>query len=378
MYMNKFFILFFFINFYVSAESLLSKIGWKGSSTSVIITLVLTTLCIVTILIIYSLRQFCVQKKNIRQHSETIFNETADKIGLTALEVDKVKQLLKHENNLDPQIIFQSISMYEKCVDKEVKMIIDKNISSELRNEENNILLNIRKKIGFHRLALEHPLVSTRNISIGQKGAIFGKNHKKPLVQNAVVVDSNEFTFFLQYNVDKENILQISNGDKIKYAFSRQNDSVYGIALNIASADGSGTIELYHTTNLLRNQLRQHVRIELNLPLKFRLTKTVDKEKSDVRINEIIETKLSDISGGGLSFICERSLRAGDLISASFSLPNNKFAGILGKILRISLQEGKFTTYYKHHVQFQNLEPRKRDTIVKYVFDKQRQTNQWR
>jgi c-di-GMP-binding flagellar brake protein YcgR len=376
--MNKFFISIFFISFYASAESILSRIGWKGPSTSVIILIILSILSTVIFLFIYSFRQLHIQKKNQRQHSETVFMENAEEIGLTSFEINKVRKLLQHEKNLDPQIIFQSISMFEKCVDEEVKMIIDKNVSSEVQNEENDLLVNIRKKIGFHRLAFEHPLISTRNISIGQVGSIFGKNHKKPLINRATVVDSNEFTFFLQYNVDKENILYVSKGDEIKYAFSRQNDSVYGIALTIAASEGSGNIEVYHTTNLLRNQLRQHVRIEINLPIKFRLMHTVDREKSDIRVHETVESKMLDISGGGLSFICERSLRAGDIISASFDLPDNKYAGVMGKVLRISLQEGKYNTYYKHHVKFQDLDTRKRDSIVKYVFEKQRQVNQWR
>lgn len=376
--MNKFILLFFFFSFYVSAESILSRIGWKGPSTSAIILIILIIVSAVIFLLVYSFRQLLIQKKNTQQLSETVFMENAEETGLTSFEIDKVRKLLTHEKNIDPQIIFQSISMFEKCVDKETRMIIDKNVSSELRKEENDLLVSIRRKIGFHRLAFEHPLISTRNISIGQAGSLFGKNHKKPLINRAVVVDSNEFTFFLQYNVEKENVLYVSPGDEIKYAFTRQNDSVYGIALTIAASDGSGTIEVYHTMNLLRNQLRQYVRIEVNLPIKFRLMHTMDKDKSEIRVHESVESKMLDVSGGGLSFLCERSLRAGDIISTSFDIPDNKFKGVVGKILRISLQEGKYNVYYKHHVQFQNLEPRKRDSIVKYVFEKQRQVNQWR
>ncbi len=360
------------------AESILDRIGWKGATGPVIVILTVIFSSIAAFLILYYFRQRYSRYRAKRRHSEQLFAETIERLGFTPREHARIRQVLKHENVSEPQVIFQSISLYERCIDKEVKSLLARNISPELRREENDLLHSIRRKAGFHHLALEHPLVSTRNIAIGQTGAIYGRNLKRPLIQQASVVDSNEFIFSLQYNVDKEDVCYIQPGDEIKFAFSRQNDSVYGVPLEVVSAEGAGIIDVYHTLNLRRNQLRQYVRIELTLPVKFRLINTADPEKSDIRRGESVESKMSDISGGGLSFICERSLRVGDLISLGFDLPNAKFVGVSGKVLRISLQEGKSKTFYRHHVQFINLEPRRRDLIVKYVFDKQRQINQWR
>ena len=362
----------------VNAESILSKIGWHGARLSVIVSLVALFVGIALLLIAYYVIQYLAQKRASKHHSERLFKESCDRLGLSTAEIEKIRYLLQHENLVEPQVIFQSISMYERCVDKEINDLISRGVSDEQEKYENDILLNIRRKIGFHHLALEHPLVSTRNITIGQSGSLYGRNLKKPLIQNARVVDSNEFTFLLQYNVDKEEICYVAAGDEIKFAFSRQNDSVYGVPLKVLSADGSGTIEVYHTLNLRRNQLRQYVRVEISLPVKLRLLNTDNVEKSEVQRGEVVEAKMSDISGGGMSFICERTLRVGDLISLAYDLPNAKFVGITSKVLRISLQEGKSKTFFKHHVQFKGLEPRRRDLIVKYVFDKQRQINQWR
>lgn len=360
-----------------SSESLLDKIGWHGPETSVIIGLSVFIIVVLFFFIVYYFRQTLTQKNISKKHSDNLFMETAVQLDLTKTEITKIKQLLKDQNMTEPQIIFQSVSLYEKCIDKEIKMLLAKNIPDTTRTEENQILSNIRRKIGFSHLALEHPLSSTRNTSIGQRGAIYGRNHKKPLIQHANIVESNEFTFVLQYNVDKEDVCYISSGDEIKFAFSRQNDSVYGVALKVLSADGSGTIEVFHTLDLRRSQLRQYVRIELSLPIKFRLLTTSDPDKSEIRRGEVVSARMSDISGGGLSLLCERSLRVGDLTSLGFQLPTANFSRISGKILRISLQEGRLKTFYKHHVKFVNMETRMRDKIVKYVFNKQRQINQW-
>ena len=362
----------------VNAQSILTKIGWHGARLSVIVSVIAIFIIIAFLLILYYMMQYLKQKRASRHHSEKLFKEACNRLGLSSAEIEKIRYLLHHENLIEPQVIFQSISMYERCVDKEIKELISRSVSEEQEKRENDILSSIRRKAGFHHLALEHPLVSTRNLSIGQSGSLYGKNLKKPLIQNARVVGSNEFTFSLQYNVDKEEICHMTEGDEIKFAFSRQSDSVYGVPLKVVSADGSGTIEVSHTINLRRNQLRQYVRVEISLPLKFRLMNSDNIEKSEIQRGELVEAKMSDISGGGMSFICERTLRVGDIISLAFDLPNAKFAGVASKVLRISLQEGKSKTFFKHHVQYKSLEPRRRDFVVKYVFDKQRQISQWR
>jgi c-di-GMP-binding flagellar brake protein YcgR len=61
-----------------------------------------------------------------------------------------------------------------------------------------------------------------------------------------------------------------------------------------------------------------------------------------------------------------------------FSLSTGKFSAVPGKVLRVSLQEGKLTTWYRHHIQFTNIESQHRDRIIKYIFEKQRQINQMR
>jgi c-di-GMP-binding flagellar brake protein YcgR len=363
---------------YAGQRNILEEIGWQGASPAMILAVALVFAGIVVFSVLYYLSQYFAHRRARQQQSKRVFDETVQRLGLSPAEVRKVNELLALETVSEPQVIFQSISLFEKCVDKEVQRLQSKGITQAQRDEENEILYSIRRKAGYHHLALEHPLVSTRNVAIGQVGALYGRTLKKPLIQRVVVVDSNEFSFSLRYAVDKEDVSGIRPGDEVKFAFTRQNDSVYGVPLRILSADGSGIITVQHTCTLRRNQLRQYVRIELSLPLKFRLVATEDPEKSDFKRGEPVDAKMSDISGGGLSFLCERSLRVGDTVSFTFELPAAKFVGIAAKVLRISLQEGKAKKFFKHHVQFVNIEPRRRDQIVKYVFDKQRQISQWR
>jgi c-di-GMP-binding flagellar brake protein YcgR len=128
---------------------------------------------------------------------------------------------------------------------------------------------------------------------------------------------------------------------------------------------------------LKRNQLRQYVRIEASLPVKFRIIRSESNENKDF-CDRMSQAKMSDISGGGLSFLFEKPLTPGDILSVNFQLPGASFVGIAAKVLRVSLQEGKTATFYKHHIQFSGIESRQRDQIVRFVFEKQRQLSQWR
>lgn len=371
-------LIFLFVRSSAFSETVLDQIGWHGPALSVVITLVVIALTVITGLIIYHLYTNVRVQQQSREYSMQLFNEAAKRLELTPKERTMALRLSSYERIKEPQVLFQSASLFEKCVENEVQKIKSGKSSDEDIMIASELIRGVRKKAGFNILPLEQPLASSRNISIGQVGAIFGSDHKKPLIAKAHLSDSNEFTFTLKYDVDEEDMCYISSGDTVKFAFSRQADSVYGFTLKVLSCDSAGTIVVEHTSDMKRNQLRQYVRIELSLPMKFRLLQTRNPELSEIKKGVITPVKMSDISGGGLSFICEKTLKAGDLISIGFTIPNLKLAGVAGKVLRVSIQEGKTKTFYKHHVKFVKIEPRQRDGIVKYVFDKQRQLNQWR
>jgi hypothetical protein len=309
--------------------------------------------------------------------SDNIFLEESLRCGLTEEERDKLHGLLSHEKVMAPHTIFQSLHLFEQCVAAEVASIL-RSGSAEPDGKQEQILSEIRRKLGFSHLPLEHPLVSTRNITIGQTGSLFGKEGNRPLFNKVSVSDNNSFFFTIQYNVEKEEVYRIAPGNIVRFIFARQHDGLYGVQVKVANVKEAGSIDLLHTMDLRRNQLRQYVRIETNLPLRFRLLSTKDPDKSEIQRGQLVTTRMSDISGGGMSFLCEQSLRLNDLISMNFDLPGVSFAGIAGKIVHLTLREGKSGALVKHHVQFANIEPRKRELIVKYVFEKERQLSQWR
>ena len=80
-----FFILLLFIN--TNAESILSRIGWKGPSLAVIIIIISIFLLVISFFLLYYIRQHLSQKKASRQLSEDLFNENVKRYKLSALNL---------------------------------------------------------------------------------------------------------------------------------------------------------------------------------------------------------------------------------------------------------------------------------------------------
>jgi c-di-GMP-binding flagellar brake protein YcgR len=327
--------------------------------------------------LVYLFRMFRRREVEMAE-ADSVFLETSVRLGLTEEERDMISRLLSRRRAMAPQIIFQSLPFFEQCVDAEVNSLLRSGAASGPDGRPEQVLSELRRKLGFSHLPLEHPLVSTRNISIGQTGSLFGREGNRPLFNKVTVADNNSLFFTVQYDVDKEEAYRIAPGAVVRFVFARQHDGLYGVQVKIARVNEAGSIDMFHTLDLRRNQLRQYVRIDTNLPLRFRLLSTKDPEKSEIKRGNLVTTRMSDISGGGMSFLCEQSLRLNDLVSLNFDVPGVSFAGITGKIVHLTLREGKGGALVKHHVQFVNIEPRKRELIVKYVFEKERQLSQWR
>jgi len=309
-----------------------------------------------------------------------IFEQRARATGLTDAEAERLWKMARMVRSSDAQMIFDVVSIFEQGVEKSVAPLIRNPGSHDERLDTESLIASIRRKLKFNHIDNEHPLVSTRNIGVGQIVMVFPGHSSLPILQQARVVANFEFHLRLQYDPSKEAPVRIARGDRLRLSFARQHDGWYDIDMTVAAADSIGWIELHHTMALNRRQLRQDVRIEAAFPLKFRLVRTPDASEKE-RLGAAPQTvKVSDISGGGLSFTTDSPLTPEDVLSLSFQLPDNVVSGVQAKILRISEQtdKEKDTTSYCHHMQYVNIDPVQKEKIIKYVFERMRKNNQWR
>lgn len=364
------------LNFPVYTQTLFEQIGWRGADSSIIIGLVLTLITVVSFLVLLHLRARNLQKNEMIRLAYNTFQKNVEQAELTGSETQKLKSLLRHANITHPHIIFQSVALFEKCIDVEVSQLLQQNKIFDKLDYEENVMGILRKKLGYSFLPHEHPLISTRNIEVGQKLSIIDRRSKLPLIQSARVVDNREFYFRIQYDPENEEGLGVLEGQAVMLAFARQGDGVYGVQVVICAKDQCA-FDVRHTMELSRNQLRQYARIDVNIPVRMRLIRTASEEEKSLT-GGMFDGRMVDISGGGVCIINDKSLIPGDIVSLNFNVSDCKITGIAARILRVSLQEIYDATFYRHSLQFVNIEHTIREKIIKFVFEKQRQINQWR
>ncbi len=357
-------------------NTIISRIGWKGPGLPVIIFIVALFVAAIGFLTFHYLKNVQHLKRRRIENAVNSFRESVDSMGLNSAEIDKARELAEEVNLSYPHRVFESFSLFENGVHSNVENLLSKDISGSLLKEENAIISGVRRKAGFSVLPQEQPLVTTRNIEVGQKGAVFGRDNREPLIESVKVADKNEFFFSLKYEPEDEESHVFSEGDLLRFVFSRTNDGFYSVPFTIQRNNGEGLLTARHTKELKRTQLRAFVRMEMSKDMKIRLIRTSDPEKSEVKIGDSRSVRMLDISGGGLSFIDTLSLKAGDVVSLSFGFEDSTFSGIKGRIVRVSLRQGRREDYFRHHVKFDELETTTRDKIIRMIFKKQRRVAQ--
>jgi c-di-GMP-binding flagellar brake protein YcgR len=319
------------------------------------------------------------EKTAMQETARKSFTDAISRYDLKPDEVAIIKDLLRHDPMVQPQAIFQSLPMFEKCVHAEIKRLTSSGAPKTDLGDRELLVASIRRKVGFHFVPLEYPLASTRNIASGQIGTLFSTASNAPLIHKAIVTRNTESYFAITYDPEQEDPGNIAPGMRVRFAFARQSDGIYGITTTISGTGRNATIALSHTVDLRRNQMRQYVRVETDLPLKVRLVTTANAAKSEVPPGSTLAAKMADVSGGGMCFTASQSLKPGDIISLTFSLGSDAFAGIAGRIIRIGLvQKDKKEPLYRHHVQYLDMMNNRRERIVRFVFDKKRLLSQWR
>jgi len=360
------------------AQSLIEQIGWKGASGRIIVSAAAVVISALALMTFLYMRARLSIKRSQKVASDGLFDEYVNKAELYPSEVKLLREILRHESVQYPHAVFQSAMLFEKCMDAEVRLLLASRGDPLMCADDEAVLSNLRKKLGYSYLPLEHPLLSTRNIETGQAISVFSLTGSSPLVRRAVVVANRETCFRVQREADDEEQPKFSEGQEIKLVFARQGDGVYGVQVEICRVDSASTFECLHTMKFRRNQMRQFVRMEVHLPVHVRLVAPAQADDPSPAIGEQSEATLSDISGGGVSFVGEKAYVPGDVVSLRFVLTTGRFSGISGKVLRVSLIDGKTPVTYRHHIQFIDIGQKDRDRIVKFIFEKQRQQSQWR
>lgn len=133
-------------------------------------------------------------------------------------------------------------------------------------------------------------------------------------------------------------------------------------------------------TPLRKYQRREYYRYNCALALGTRelceeerslLGTPVMEFKEDLPLEKSV---ILDISGGGLRFISGQRYQVGELLYCKYSLADGEESTVyevVGRVLHVMPVE-KRPGYFEHRIQYHNLDNRKREEIIRYIFEQER------
>ncbi|HEX3011071.1 MAG TPA: flagellar brake domain-containing protein [Syntrophomonadaceae bacterium] len=116
--------------------------------------------------------------------------------------------------------------------------------------------------------------------------------------------------------------------------------------------------------NFIKIQRRSFMRLPIKLDVYFRAS----GDEADFQKGETV-----DISGGGALFLTEEPVEEGQILEVELCLPNRKPFFCRAKVIRILEKARKRGDKNKVAVEYYEILEGKRDKIVNFIFEKQRE-----
>ncbi len=305
------------------------------------------------------------------------FSELAQGKGLTAVESEILKRIVEAGGLSSADMIFESAHLYEDALTAYLEKV-----ASRLEKDPTHYvqLRGLRLKMGYARLQPEVPLTSTRQFDPGTPVKIILPGADEGEAVKGVILDVNENSWGLEFE-DKALVEKASPGDKLGVFLLRSGDGEYRVHVRIRGLKlSAGAVYLDHARDLERKQLRNWVRVDVNIPCRVTVIQMhAEFDDSDLPVRgTVIEGRLIDLSGGGACARFASPLPRGCRLSLNFDLPGTSLRGIRADVMRFSVNNRGGRDQFEHNLKFDSLETAAQEKVVRYVFEKQRLDSQLR
>lgn len=197
-----------------------------------------------------------------------------------------------------------------------------------------------------------------------------GEKNKKYYNSKIVSVSSTEV--ILLAPMEKGILVPLRIGDLITVSYNDDN-AIYSFDAQVDRRQGGvdQTITVQTPADIRRVQRRNFVRIDVTLPMVYY---TVDDTAG--QYSSGVQTKVIDISGGGLRFESDRPLDKDLVLDLVVELGGGERISAIGQVVRSLPIEKSGFNKYSIGIQFTIIEERDRDKIIKFIFQKQRELRQ--
>lgn len=285
---------------------------WTQTDITTILIILFFIVGVIVVLVGGILLQKILKTKNIHNY---FFNYAKEK----ELTEEEANILWEYSQKMgrDPLLVLEFKSPFEKVIDLYIK---------SNPNADENMVQDIRKKLGFNIVYDFVPLTISKDIELFQNAKMI-IDGKKGL--DVSLYDKDErFMYWLVLNtVSRENLIP---GKEVKITFLRKKDAIYNFESVIEDVIHEGNkiiVKLPHTFEMIRIQRREFPRVEVDLPAM--IGKKIKTDKSE----EIVwyPGQIVDISATGAKFCINSEQKDNIKISVKedvvikFELENQKF-----------------------------------------------------
>lgn len=319
------------------------------------------------------------------------FAEMAAAKRLSAAETDLLRRMVELGDIGSADMVFDSSFIYEDVLESFLKanaskLEKDATLYAQLRG--------LRVKLGYAQLPAEVPISSTRQFEVGSLISLIDNEGQ---ARKGRVLEVNEKQWLVA--MDAEIPPTIGAGGAVDFSLLRAGDGEYAGRLSVAGTRLTNrTLFLPHTRALERKQMRNWVRIDVNIPCRVTVTAKPDPASpsedgspadparqafrgDDFKgpgVGMVLEGRLLDLSGGGVCARFTSPIPQGFKLSLNFDLPGTSLRGIRSEVMRMSAVARAGREDYEHNLKFLAIETASQEKIVRYVFEKQRIDSQTR
>lgn len=305
------------------------------------------------------------------------FAEMASQKRLTPSEIETLKRIVEAGELGSADMVFESSFIYEDSLEAFLKG----NAGRLAKDDQFCALLRgLRLKLGYAHLPSEIPLGSTRQLEEGIAVTLLDGDGQ-PSKGRVAEVSERHWIVVLEEDLPPT----VAAGAAVDASLIRAGDGEYAARFTVAGIRmGSRAVFLPHTRTLERKQMRNWVRIDVNIPCRVTVMSKppppAERDPADQGAPDhpgppagmVLEGRLLDLSGGGACARFSSPIPAGHMLSLNFDLPGTSLRGVQSAVMRMAVVARAGREDFEHNLKFISMETAFQEKIVRYIFEKQR------
>jgi len=324
------------------------------------------------------LRRRSVVQGNIAS-SKRDFELLAARKGLTRQEIRQMYDLAKRARVASPFPLATSALRFDEAIDAELARL--KRTADE-GDSIAQIYSAIRQKLGLNEIPLGHALPSSRFLSAGQQLVVGKADARSEPGYPAEIIALDDAGITVSWPARGDKKADVHVDDRLRVAMWRANDARYFFDTDVKNAlsEMEPRLVLRHTRDITRVQSRKFYRVEVSIPVVLHYVpgeRAVSETSVDMPVGAVsrvrrFSARLTTLSGGGMSMVCDQNIPVDSVLRSHIPLEGiGAPAPVACRVLNASTSRraGKYVL----RAQFVAIDEEDRDRLFRYVSLKQQE-----